>query len=450
MQVRSLTGGGWSMYLAKYNKHGQLLWAKSDGGNYADFAEDLAVDKSGNIYLTGHFGILDVVFDTINLKYSGGSGSDIYMVKYDNDGNAIWARSVIGNDHEEGNRIEVDSMGNVYIAGRFNSNSLIFDTDTLIRFQGTDTYVAKFDKDGKGVWAKSAGAVGIDSPKGITLDSDNYIWITGYYKTGPFYIGNDSLTGSGPNDKVFVAKIQDDAGLDYIEKDILCNGDGDGEIDLIPIGRNQDYSFLWSTGETTEDLNNLAPGMYIVTANETVRNCTIIDTFYITEPPPLAVTFEVQDDSAYKHLGWAHAIVSGGVPPYTYLWGDYLQQKTAKAIEFMIGTYGVTITDANGCILDTSASIGDKTQSTRESNFSKNFRIYPNPNENSIIILEINDIESRNAEIMIYNNLGDIVINEKLRLSKRNMINLPKDSKGLHYLRIVIDNETITKPFVIH
>ena len=58
---------------------------------------------------------------------------------------------------------------------------------------------------------------------------------------------------------------------------IDCYGNNNGSIDFSPIGGVSGYSFLWSNNETTEDLNNLSPGIYTVELTDS-NGCVIFDT----------------------------------------------------------------------------------------------------------------------------------------------------------------------------
>jgi hypothetical protein len=89
--------GDYDVFLAKYDAGGNFLWVKSMGSNGVDQGEEVAVDASGNVYVTGHFTSAIVDFNP------GGSGgtltntsanSDIFLAKYDGVGNFLWAKSM--------------------------------------------------------------------------------------------------------------------------------------------------------------------------------------------------------------------------------------------------------------------------------------------------------------------------------------------------------------------
>ena len=124
-----------------------------------------------------------------------------------------------------------------------------------------------------------------------------------------------------------------------------CNG-GNGSITLTvtPPGN---YTFNWSNGETTQDLDDLEPGTYTVTVNGG-GSCTNTASFTIDDNPdePM-VNFTVTETTCDLANGDIDVSVSGGVPPYTYNWSN--GETTQDLNDIPAGTYDVTVTGANGC-----------------------------------------------------------------------------------------------------
>jgi len=135
--------------------------------------------------------------------------------------------------------------------------------------------------------------------------------------------------------------------------DVRCNGDRDGEAEIVPMGgvpisANEPYTYSWSHDENNEfpAAIGLEPGNYSVTATD--RNgCTIVENFEIEEPAPLIVNLET---TAFQNNqgGSATAFVMGGLEPYMYRW------EPSGSMQPMIeglkpGNYNLTVTDMNGC-----------------------------------------------------------------------------------------------------
>lgn len=83
------------------------LWAKSVGG--VNYESKIAVDSNGNTYVTGHYGSGTITFGNFTLTNSG--LFDIYVVKYDSNGDVVWAKSTGGTGYDYGVGIAADDNG---------------------------------------------------------------------------------------------------------------------------------------------------------------------------------------------------------------------------------------------------------------------------------------------------------------------------------------------------
>ncbi|MBV6655194.1 MAG: proprotein convertase P-domain-containing protein, partial [Mameliella sp.] len=139
----------------------------------------------------------------------------------------------------------------------------------------------------------------------------------------------------------------------------LCNGSEDGTATVFASGGTGAYAYLWSDNlsQITATADLLAAQSYTVTVTDE-NNCTVQQSVMITEPAPLSVTFQVQDASCNGSTdGQATAIPAGGTGPYTYNWSNQQQEETANGLG--AGEVQVTITDANGCILESSTTLDE-------------------------------------------------------------------------------------------
>ncbi|CAM1347426.1 PKD domain-containing protein [Tenacibaculum crassostreae] len=131
-----------------------------------------------------------------------------------------------------------------------------------------------------------------------------------------------------------------------IGTNVKCNGGSDGAVDLTVTGGKTPYTYSWSSGETTEDINNLSIGSYTVTVTD-ANNCTSNATIEITEPTVLSTSYLASDLSCGGSDGAIDLSVSGGTAPYTYLWNTGATTEDISGLT--AGTYTVTVTDTNGC-----------------------------------------------------------------------------------------------------
>ena len=145
---------------------------------------------------------------------------------------------------------------------------------------------------------------------------------------------------------------------------IVCNGADDGAVFTTVAGGTEPYSISW-TGPggwtaSTEDVTGLAAGTYMVTITD-LNGCATFDfTQDITQPAAIEITGEtVSDYDGYgvscqnSDDGFISIVVTGGTPPLALLWsGPQGFSSTLDALTMLIaGTYSLTVTDANGCIL---------------------------------------------------------------------------------------------------
>ncbi|MCC6384856.1 MAG: gliding motility-associated C-terminal domain-containing protein [Bacteroidia bacterium] len=140
---------------------------------------------------------------------------------------------------------------------------------------------------------------------------------------------------------------------------VTCSGDCNASLTANVTDAAGSVSYLWSNNSSTGNtVSNLCAGTYIVTVTDSL-NCTASQSFTISDPPPLAVTVSATDDyCGHLCIGSAFIEVSGGNGAYTYLWNDPQSQQSAYIHELCEGNYQVTVTDANGCTMTASVSVG--------------------------------------------------------------------------------------------
>ena len=132
----------------------------------------------------------------------------------------------------------------------------------------------------------------------------------------------------------------------------LCGGFSTGSITANVSGGPTPYSYLWSNGMTTNPITLLPIGTYTVTVTA-ANGTTATATATITSPPPIVVVITVNTCSV---PGSMTANVSGGVPPYMYMWSNGGSTPTINNLA--PGEYCITIMDANNCGYITCAWIG--------------------------------------------------------------------------------------------
>jgi gliding motility-associated-like protein len=128
-------------------------------------------------------------------------------------------------------------------------------------------------------------------------------------------------------------------------------------VDLQPAGGTPGYQFIWSNGESTEDLTGLPLGVYVVTITD-ANACTLTTLATVPEPTDLTLSLTSQDALCFSSAtGSIDLTVNGATPPYTFAWSDGATTEDLAAL--LAGAYSVTVTDANGCTETLSATIAE-------------------------------------------------------------------------------------------
>ncbi|MBL4577320.1 MAG: SprB repeat-containing protein, partial [Flavobacteriales bacterium] len=131
--------------------------------------------------------------------------------------------------------------------------------------------------------------------------------------------------------------------------DNACFGDCQGFAQTLVVGGSAPFTYLWSDGQTTAQAVSLCAGVFDVSVTD-ANGCTSQISVTITEPQGMALNVTGNNISCNGQCnGTATASISGGVPPYTYLWSDGLFQTTPIATALCAGFYSVIVTDVSGC-----------------------------------------------------------------------------------------------------
>lgn len=200
------------------------------------------------------------------------------------------------------------------------------------------------------------------------LSNYDYQWSTSPVQTGPVASG---LAG----DQTYFVTVTDTQGCQTIDSvmvtqpvlmqvntntlDVTCFGENDGSIEVINVLANTfEFEYAWSenTGnQTGESADSLTAGTYTLTVTDE-NGCSLVTPIFITEPNPVSINLEIQDNSCHGAAeGTAIASASGGISPYSYFWSNKVGTNNISNLE--AGNYFLTVLDANGCAFSDSVLI---------------------------------------------------------------------------------------------
>lgn len=127
----------------------------------------------------------------------------------------------------------------------------------------------------------------------------------------------------------------------------LCNGQPTGSATAVPSGGTPDYAYNWSNGSNSPQIDGIGPGIYNVTVTD-ANGCDAIAGVQITSPPPILVSLNVEATTCFDSSdGVIRATTSGGQGSLSLLWSNGQSNPILSGIS--AGTYGVTVSDGNGC-----------------------------------------------------------------------------------------------------
>lgn len=335
MQAQTVSGGNYDIFILKLDASGNFVWAKSIGSTDADQSAAIAVDPTGNAYITGSFkGKADfntspAPADTFYLTSFG--LRDAFVAKLDVSGNLVWARQLGGEEDDKGADIAVDILGNVLTIGGYKLNA-DFDPSPIISHIlssiSTSTFISKLDAAGNFVWAKSIIS-GYDDGS-IAVDLSGNVYTTGRFKgtidmdPGPGALNFTTPTAgfSSSDVDIFISKLNFNGNFEW---GIQCGGINGDQGNAIAVGKvNRE---VYVTG-VFSDYANFNAGT---------------DTTYLTSSMNAANTAYSPDMFVYKLLQQscktASAIAASACESYTYNGNTYTNS----------GIYTHMFTNAGGC-----------------------------------------------------------------------------------------------------
>jgi len=230
-------------FIAKYNAAGDLVWVKGLGGSGNDMGVwDIAADATGNVYATGQF-VSTVDFNpggSSPVSLTANAGMDIFLVKYDGNGNCLWAKNfgatgvTATQGLDGGYGVAADGSGNAYVTGFFKA-TVDFNpggsTPRNLTATGTtgDIFIAKYAPDGSNLWAIGMGGTGEDYGRAVDIDGSGNVYVTGEFRNtvdfNPDPGQTANFTTSNTNSDIFIARYDASGGYVWAKGIGVVNAD---------------------------------------------------------------------------------------------------------------------------------------------------------------------------------------------------------------------------------
>lgn len=311
-------GGSRECFYAKFNSSGVVQWATYWGGRGSDFATAIALDKQGDLFITGE--IYESPSTTGYPFINPGGGA-----YYDN----------LPNTNDDAYVAKFVPVIPTYTQTQTNPAGCACGNASIQVNCGTPPFNYR--------WSNGSQLIN-------TSNATNSIGLCG----GNYWV--EVTDGACNRDTVFYTLTGPANGLSLTVTHTdpsTCTGSASGTAAAAVSGGVSPYTYLWSNGQTGQLATGLIAGNYIITVTDN-SGCVTSQALSITLPKPPSGN-AVGTNIDCNITGGATVALNSGTPPFTYIWSN---AQTSPAItNLSAGTYSVTVTDSKGCTMTRSVSI---------------------------------------------------------------------------------------------
>lgn len=466
-------GASKSIFIVKYDSNGNAIWATSIRGFTIGTSLSISSDNNGDVYVTGYF-TNEILFDSITLTSPTITNADLFIAKYSSSGNCLWAHSFTGSSEDYPLSIANDIDDNVVITGYSQSDSISNGINTLIfPFGGTNLFVIKFDTNGNCVWSRTASCNSTVGGFGVAIDGFNNIYVTGAYVGDSITFGTTSafpnqVTGE---DDIFLVKFDQNGNALWVksfgnvdgDKGVAVTTDASGNViitgvfsgtgiyfdsfilnntydpNIFVVKLNSNGNVLWAKGH---GLSSEVIANEIVT--DVFDNVFIIGNYRYNSITFGTTTFPSSGDfdifvvkySSTGNILWALS------PQGTIANQGRDIATDASGNAYITGFFGSSTMNFGSTSLTNAgqqdifvAKLGNSVTTTEETFLKEDIAFYPNPFNQQTNLTLLKPLT--NAKLTIHNTLGIVVGEIKNINTKSFSINRNDLPAGIYYISII-------------
>ena len=260
------------LFLAKLDSEGNAQWIKTIEGDNTEYISSLLIDLDGNVYCSGYYysSMLNIDSETLINTISDHTRPDLFIAKYNQAGDFIWAKTAGTIDDDKITGLSIDQNGNLFGIGSFSEETLDLNGTSLIgNGSCANSFIFRFDADFNIIWAKSWGFVdgwGYNpNNTGLAVCSDNFgsTYLLGNFAQN-FNFENQVFSNTGLSADLYLAKMDSNGNL--INKLQISGADNEFGSEIV-VDNNQNLyisgtfkSPVLSFGEI--DITNHYPDVY--------------------------------------------------------------------------------------------------------------------------------------------------------------------------------------------
>ncbi len=441
-------------WIVKTDASGIKQWDKRFGGNFNDQLDVLKKTADGGYVLAG-YSWSDQSGDKSQPNFGPPNTSDYWVVKIDVNGNLKWEKTIGGNDRENdfGSIYQTNDKGYT-ISGTSYSN--ISGCKTENNYGIEQSWVVKMDSSGNQQWDKTIFTNGHDEASMAILSSDGSVVMANYSNggIGGFKTQANHDTSIYQTYDFWIVKLVNPVAPQALyssDAGSICAGSCVNFTNLSLNGDTYQWMFNGASTATSTAMNPQGicypvAGNYSVTliATNAFGSDTITLPNFVTVlqgPQPFSVSNHADSLFAPQGLG-------------NYQWYFYNTLIPGATDYFLVatqsGTYGVLVTDVNGC--ETGSSILIVNTGVKETSFANDdFDIFPNP-AGDYFILTLSTEKAADRKIEVYNSVGQSVFESNVFAHSGKTkfeINSENFARGIYILKITEGENVMMKRVVI-
>lgn len=216
------SSGGSDCYVQRLDMYGNYMWAVSFGGSGTDKIVSIDVDDAGNILVAGYFeNSIDLDPGPLTNTHTSAGDRDMFVQKFDPNGNLLFAFSLGGPGYDDMNDIAVDAQGNFTVVGSY-SDSIDFDpgAGSAMKYAGTaEAFVVQYSSTGTLNWTYATEGASASKAQGISIDANDDMIVSGYI-TGMVDFDQSAATNfltSIAGTDIFVMKLTSNGSYQWLK-----------------------------------------------------------------------------------------------------------------------------------------------------------------------------------------------------------------------------------------
>lgn len=201
------SGGLDDIFLARFDTSGTCLWARRAGGGGADEARDVVVDDAGRIYIAGRAGGTTITFGTVSIP-NPSNFRQVVVACYDSTGTVQWAKASSGTGQSKTAQGISTANGKLYITGQVGFSAATFDGLPLMSAaNASGAYVLACDTAGNGLWSQPLPG-GDNEGMALSVDSIGNVFVTGrFIGTLQWPDGQSVTSATTTTDDIFLLRM---------------------------------------------------------------------------------------------------------------------------------------------------------------------------------------------------------------------------------------------------